>query len=230
MNRPVDPPNGVREPRVAVAIMAKRPEVGRTKTRLSPPLTAEQATALYEALLRDTIQLVGQLDGAQMAVAVTPPDAISYFRPISPANVMLLPVGGRDIGECLDQVLSRLLSQGFRGAVAVNSDGPSLPLDYLARAVDLVEETDVVLGPCDDGGYYLIGLRQPQPGLFLGVEWSTSRVAAQTLERAESLGLRVVQLPQWYDVDTAEDIERFRADLARLPPSALRHSRRLAWL
>lgn len=210
----------------ALVIMAKQPAVGRTKTRLCPPLAPAEAAALYEALLQDTIELGASLQGIQLAIAVTPPEAVEYFRHTSPPGTLLLPVAGADIGDCLDQVLSRLLAAGNPKAIAINSDGPTLPAAYLAQAVTLLNSADVVLGPSEDGGYYLIGLREPSPGLFVNIEWSSNRVTAQTLARAEAMGLRVAQLPPWYDVDTVADLDRLHAELAILPDNALPHTRR----
>jgi len=172
-----------------LVIMAKRPAVGRTKTRLCPPLTPTQAAALYEAMLRDTIELVAQLEGVQLAIAVTPPEATSAFLHMSPPDTLLLPVAGADIGDCLNKVLSDLLASGHSRAMALNSDGPTLPSSHLRQAVAELDDADVVLGPSEDGGYYLIGLKEPQPGLFQDIEWSTERVTSQTLVRAESLAL-----------------------------------------
>lgn len=214
----------------ALVIMAKLPAVGHTKSRLSPALTAREAAALYEALLRDTIQLAARLVGMQLVIAITPPDALDYFRRISPPGTRLLPVAGADIGECLNQALSQLLTEGYTQAIALNSDGPSLPITYLRRALDELDRrrTDVVLGPSDDGGYYLIGLKRPHPALFRGVAWSTERVTRQTLARAEAMGLEVAQLPSWYDVDTDADLQRLLQQLRTLPDDALPHTRR--WL
>ena len=214
--------------KAAIVIMAKQPAVGRTKTRLCPPLTPVEAAALYEALLRDTIDLVAGLDGIQLAIAVTPPEATESFGCISPPDTHLLSVACADIGDCLNQVLGRLLADGHPQAIAINSDGPTLPADHLRQAVRLLDsvDTDVVLGPSEDGGYYLIGLKQPQPGIFRDVAWSTERVTDESLARAEALGLNVALLPPWYDVDTATDMKRLRAELATLPDEALPHTRR----
>jgi hypothetical protein len=209
-----------------LVIMAKQPAVGRTKTRLCPPLTRAEAAALYEALLRDTIGLVTGLEGVRLAMAVTPPEATGTFRRISPPDTILLPVAGADIGECLNQALGRLLAAGHPRAIALNSDGPTLPAAYLRQAIARLDGADVVLGPSEDGGYYLIGLRQPQPELFRGIEWSSERVTTQTLAQAEAMGLVVALLPPWYDVDKAADLERLRAELAVLPAGALPHTRR----
>jgi rSAM/selenodomain-associated transferase 1 len=210
----------------ALIIMAKQPAVGHTKTRLCPPLTPTQAAALYEALLLDTIELGANVEGVQLAVAVTPPQAMDYFKALSPADTLLVPVAGADIGDCLNQVLSRLLAEGHPAAIAINSDGPTLPVDYLHQAIAALNETDLVLGPSRDGGYYLIGLKRPQSQLFANIEWSTERVAPQTLARAEELGLRVAVLPAWYDVDTFTDLQRIQAELTALPAEALPHTRR----
>jgi rSAM/selenodomain-associated transferase 1 len=209
--------------------MAKQPAVDQTKSRLSPPLAPPEAAELYEALLQDTIELAARLEGAKLAVAITPPDAIDYFWRISPPETVLLPVVGADIGDCLNQALGQLLADGYTRAVALNSDGPTLPIIYLRQAFAELDNTnvDVVLGPSEDGGYYLIGLKQPHPDLFRGIAWSTDRVTAQTLAKAKAMGLDVVQLPPWYDVDTATDLDRLLAELPTLPDDALPHTRRL---
>jgi len=201
----------------AVVIMAKQPVPGRTKTRLCPPLTPAEAAELAEALLRDTIGLVSGLRGIEMAVAVSPLSAVDPMRQFLPSGARILAVEGASIGECLSGATSRLFSEGPARVIALNADSPSLPAAYLERAADLLASNDAVLGPAEDGGYYLIGLRQPQPGLFEGIAWSTAHVAAQTLARASELGLTVALLPVWYDVDTPADLERLRAELAMLP-------------
>jgi len=209
-----------------LVIMAKQPAVGQTKTRLCPPLTPTEAAALYEALLRDTIGLVAGLEGIRLAIAITPPEATDTFRRVSPPDAILLPVAGADIGECLNQALGRLLAAGHSLAIALNSDGPTLPAAYLRQAIARLDGADVVLGPSEDGGYYLIGLKQLRPELFREIEWSSERVTAQTLARAEAMGLSVALLPPWYDVDTAADLDRLWAELAALPAGALLHTRR----
>ena len=209
----------------ALVIMAKQPVAGRTKTRLCPPLTPAQAAELYEALLRDTIHLVAGLAGVQLAIALTPPEATELFERWSPPGTLLLPVSGSDIGECLDRVLGSLLAAGHSGVMALNSDGPTLPAAHLRQALAQLDQADVVLGPGEDGGYYLIGLRAPHPRLFYEIDWSTERVLPQTLARAESLGLSVALLPAWYDVDTAPDLDRLRAEVKTLPPGAVPYTR-----
>lgn len=212
--------------RTAAVIMAKEPVAGQTKTRLCPPLSPAAAAQLYDALLDDTIALVSRLRDVRLAVAVTPPSAIAAFRRRLPHDALLLPVEGADIGACLSRAVALLFTSGWSRVMAINSDGPTLPVAYLECAEALLDRHDVVLGPSDDGGYYLVGLRRPAPGLFQGIAWSTSQVMEQTVDRAATLGLSVALLPPWYDVDTAADLERLRAEIAILPPHDVSRTRR----
>lgn len=206
--------------------MAKEPRVGSTKTRLCPPLTFEDAAQLYEALLLDTIDMGSTLEDVDLAIAVTPPESIPYFKRVAP-NTILVPIACSDIGQCLSGVLAHLLRIGYAKAIALNSDGPSLPTEYIQQAIRRLDSHDIVFGPSEDGGYYLIGLKEMSDQIFTDIEWSTSRVLSQTLEKCDNLGLQVDLLPPWYDVDTAADIERLREELSMLPDHALSHSRAL---
>lgn len=208
-----------------VVIMAKAPAVGKTKTRLCPPLTPTQAAALYEAMLRDTVELVSEVVGLGLAIAVTPPATIDQFHAIAPPRASLFPVSGTDIGECLNRTMNHYFSIGHPQVIALNSDGPTLPADYLREASTQLSRADVVLGPSEDGGYYLIGLKRPVPELFQDIDWSTDRVTTQTLKHIEALGLRVSLLPTWYDVDTPADMERLQSELNTLPDNKLIRTR-----
>jgi glycosyltransferase A (GT-A) superfamily protein (DUF2064 family) len=120
------------------------------------------------------------------------------------------------------------LERGHRGALAIDSDTPTLPLGFLQEALDLVTtpEIDVVLGPTEDGGYYLIGLRTVHRELFETMAWSTSQVLPETIRRAEAKGLRVACLPPWYDIDTPDDLARLQTALSVSHGDNPRHTRR----
>ena len=201
----------------AVVIMAKLPVPGRTKTRLCPPLTSAQAGELSEALLKDTVGLVSSLPGIEMTVAVSPSSAVDEMRHLLPGCARVFAVEGASLGDCLSGAMGRLFAEGLARVVALNADSPTLPAAYLEQAAELLESNDVVLGPAEDGGYYLIGLRRPEPRLFEGIAWSTNQVASQTLARAADLGLTVARLPAWYDVDTPAELERLRMELVTQP-------------
>jgi hypothetical protein len=143
-----------------------------------------------------------------------------------PPGSLLLPVEGADIGECLVKALSRLLEQGYQKAIALNSDGPTLPSLFLVQAIRELDDVDLVIGPADDGGYYLIGIKHLVPDIFQAIEWSTRMVLAQTLERVSEQSLSVILLPVWYDVDTPEELARIISDLQKLPDGSLEHTRR----
>jgi len=194
---------------VAVAIMAKAPWPGTVKTRLCPPLLATEAAALYRCFLLDKIRAVGALTGAQPVIAYTPDDARTEFDVFAP-SFTLVPQRGPDLGARLHGILTHLLAAGHAGAMAVDSDTPTLPARFLQQAVDCLIRPgpDVVLGPTEDGGYYLIGVRHPHRELFDAMPWSTPEVLEVTLRRAAAAGLRVAYLPSWFDVDTPDDLER----------------------
>lgn len=209
-----------------IAIMAKQPLVGRTKTRLHPALTMQGAANLYEALLLDTIALAASQDWADLAVAITPPESHPYFESITPAGTLLLPVQGKDIGECLSQVMETLLGMGYLKALALNSDGPTLPAEYLNQAAGLLDQAEIVFGPNDDGGYYLVGMSQPHTSIFQDIAWSTGQVFTQTMDRAAESGLHAAFTAPWYDVDTPADLNRLIRELETTSPDRLQHTRR----
>jgi rSAM/selenodomain-associated transferase 1 len=200
----------------AVAVMARAPGFGPVKSRLHPVLGPEGATDLYRCFLLDRLDAVAALGGVAPVLAFTPPEAGESLAAVAPPGFRLLPQRGDDLGERLDNLLTDLLGAGHPGAMAIDSDSPTLPMAYVADAAARLGEgrADVVVGPCEDGGYYLVGLRAPQPSLFEHMPWSTDRVLALTVARARGRGLRTHVLPPWFDVDTPEDLGRLRAEMA----------------
>lgn len=207
--------------------MAKAPQAGEVKTRLCPPLSLAGAAELYRRFLLDKIEQVKALRTVSPALAYTPAEARAYFQEVAPGFV-LVPQRGTDLGDRLANSLGELLDKGHQGALAIDSDTPTLPLGFLQQALDLVRtpEIDVVLGPTEDGGYYLIGLRTVHRELFQAVAWSTSQVLRETMRRAEAKGLRVACLPPWYDIDTPDDLARLRVALAASDGDSPRHTRK----
>jgi rSAM/selenodomain-associated transferase 1 len=197
----------------AFAVMAKAPRSGEVKTRLVPPLRAEEAAILSGWFLKDiTTNFVtaGQTVPSQGYVAYSPPGSEAVFRDLVPPEILLLPPRRIGLGYSLLHAAEDLLSAGYGGSCLVNADSPTLPTSVLIEAVEALRAPGdrVVLGPASDGGYYLIGLKRPHKRLFDDIDWSTERVFRQTVERAASLGLDVVTLPTWYDVDDAASLGR----------------------
>ena len=197
--------------RKALIVMAKRPYPGRTKTRLGSLFSAQDAADLYACFLRDALDQARAVPQAQPFAAYAPvdPETRDYFAELAP-DFALIAQEGQSLGERLDHVLSECLNMGYHHVAAMNSDSPTLPLAYLRLSFERLEDpgTDVVLGPCEDGGYYLIGWKKACSPLVLDVEMSTDHVLDDTLRIAEAENLRVSLLPTWYDVDDLDDLSR----------------------
>jgi len=197
----------------AIAVMAKLPEPGNVKTRLCPPLTWRQAADLYEAFFIDTVSLVSGIEEADTFIAYDPDSAFDFFSRMLSAPMKCIPQGPGDLGARLSGISRRVFSRGYRKLVIVASDTPHLPQDFIRMAFARLDDTDVVLGPCDDGGYYLIGSCLHAPALFAGIPWSTSRVLDRSIGRAHDAGLTWELLPPCYDIDTIKDAERLITDV-----------------
>jgi rSAM/selenodomain-associated transferase 1 len=210
--------------RLALAVMAKRPQAGKVKARLCPPLTPEEAAQLAHCSLLDKLEQIRRFPSVARFVAFSPPDAEDFFGNQSGDGFSLLPQRGNDLGERLADLSDRLLGAGFAAAMIIGADSPTLPDAIIHEAHELlaVGMADVVLGPADDGGYYLIGLRRPGRYLFHGIAWGTATVLSQTLARAGTARLRTHLLPAWYDVDVEADLYRLARDLADDRTPALR--------
>ena len=204
----------MRERRQALFVMAKDPRAGQVKTRLCPSLTPERAARLYECFLSDVLDLVAGVPGVAPVVAFSPPEAHGEFARLTSGRFQLVPQAGADLGARLENTFRILFQQGYERVAAVSTDSPDLPMQYLADAFARLENAPVVLGPCPDGGYYLIGLSRLIPELFRDMPWSTERVVSETEARARGLGAAVRRLPEWHDVDTAADLDRLVRDLA----------------
>ena len=208
----------------ALIVVAKRPAPGRTKTRLSPPLTQAQASQLYECFLLDTLELMRQVQDAQKVIACF--DEPEYFQRLAP-DFQLIRQEGADLGARLDHALTSYLLRGYRRVVIMDSDSPTLPVVHLSQSFTfLADGADVVLGPCEDGGYYLIGIKKPAPRLLREVPMSTPRVAADTIALAKEAGLQLALLPAWYDVDDQVSLSRLVNEVGQLNPEEAVFTRR----
>jgi uncharacterized protein len=188
--------------------MAKAPSAGSVKTRLTPPLTSEEASALSACFLRDTANNVSD-QPADGVIVFTPAEDAESFVCLETKSFQLLPQRGESLGERLLNATRDLLSARYESICLINSDSPTLPPAILLAAIEaLTPEGDrLVLGPAEDGGYYLIGLKTPHQILFDRIAWSTAEVLSHTVERANQISLPVVMLPKWYDVDDAAALD-----------------------
>ena len=202
----------------ALGIMTKAPEPGKVKTRLSPPLSATEAAALNVCFLRDLAESIDRAidDSPARGVAIyTPVGKESAYNNILPKRFVLIPQREGEFGLRLHHAVADLLATGFSSVCLINSDSPTVPPAVFAEAaIELSKPGDrVVVGPSDDGGYYLIGLKKLHERLFEDIDWSTERVLEQTLERARELKLTVYQLAPGYDVDDRATLQRLCDEL-----------------
>jgi len=214
--------------------MTKVPEAGKVKTRLTPPLTPEEAAQLNICFLQDlarSISAAGQSAPAQGVGIYTPAGAEAAYDTILPDDFFLIPQRGQDFGERLLLAAQDLFQVGFSAVCLINSDSPTVPASSFAAAANTLAKTAdrLVLGPSDDGGYYLIGLKKPHARLFQDIDWSTERVLQQTLARAAEIGLEVEQLPSGYDVDDRVTLHQLCQELlstARTGPDLAPNTRK----
>ena len=206
----------------ALAVMTKAPRAGMVKTRLVPPLTPNEAATLNACFLRDTTVAIssaivsGGLLGKACGVAVyTPVGWEGAYADILPPDFDLLPQRGGSFGERLWFAAEDLFKCGFGGVCLIDSDSPTVPAATFAHAVEMLRSSreHIVLGPADDGGYYLIGLKKPHREVFERIDWSTERVLEQTKARAKEIGVAVKLLPTCYDVDDFTTLRRLCKEL-----------------
>ncbi len=219
----------------ALVVMAKAPRAGKVKTRLAPALGFEGSAAINICFLRDTTSNIAEvcagfahpahddetvINGAPKTkaaglVCYTPVGDEAAFDGLLPEGFALIAQRGDAFGERLLAAAQDILSCGFGAVCLIDSDSPTLPQSALVQAVDeLLKPGDrVVLGGSDDGGYYLIGLKQAHAAPFERITWSTGSVYAETVERVREAAIELVELPVWYDVDDADTLAVLEAEL-----------------
>jgi rSAM/selenodomain-associated transferase 1 len=196
--------------------MAKWPEPGRAKTRLSPPLTTEQAAELARCFLLDTLVEAAAAD-ADCWLAFAPHSAADEFRRLCGPDVGLIPAEAAHLGPALARGQQQALAYGYRRVALVGSDLPHLPAARYAEAFAALDGADITIGPSGDGGYYLLAAEQLTPALFERITWSTPVVYEQTLRRAAEARLRVATIAPCDDVDTAADLPALCTALRERP-------------
>ena len=190
------------------------------KTRLAPHLSEPRLHALRAALLADILRTVAAVQGADTVVFYTPDDAGAEMADLAP-SIRCVPQSYGDLGQRMASALDHLIvASGNRAVMLVGADVPLLSADHLSAAQEILEEhSGVVLGPADDGGYYLIGMSELHLGLFEQMPWGTETVLTDTLRAAERLGIETRMIGSAYDVDTIDDLRRLETDLASAPAS-----------
>jgi uncharacterized protein len=211
--------NGTR--RCGVGVMARAPSAGG-KSRLGGSLSPSRLAALRTALLADTLDVVGRAAdtfGFDATIFVTPRGADAEIVALTDRAWAATSQSDGDLGERMRSALGHLIDdRGCASAILVGTDIPLLNAAHLAAARDVLESSGgVVLGPSDDGGYFLVGMTSVRAQLFDGVEWGTASVLTDTLRAAERLGIEARLIGSCYDVDMIDDLHRLERDLASAP-------------
>ncbi len=197
---------------VCVIVFVKSPVPGQVKTRLIPHLSAGQAAALYQAFLVDWCNVLSTISTVHRVIAYTPPEGLNALQTLIGEDLVYIPQQGATLGERLIAAAYWAYDRDYAKFLFVGSDSPTLPIQYVEHALDLLESRDVVIGPSVDGGYYLIGFSKHGaslliPTIFEEVTWSTDVVFRQTLEKIRMINARLGLLPPWYDVDTPAGLQ-----------------------
>ena len=209
-----------------LVIMAKAPRPGMVKTRLAQGLSVEAVTELYRCLLNDTISLARSLPGVNVAI-MCPPSDVEELARFAGGAADVVAQQGEGLAAALTSVFARFAGESGRSVVAFNSDSPHLPASVLAGAFETLTTHDVVVGPTNDGGYYLVGAKAVHPTLFDGDGMGTNSALDTLLARARGMQLSVGLTELFYDIDVEGDLTRLAAEL-RLSPA--RAPRTAAWL
>ena len=209
----------------ALIIMAKAARLGHVKTRLAASLPAEAVVDLYRCMIEDTLDLARSVSTDALAI-VCPTSDVADLASWLPA-IEIVGQDGEGLAAGLVSAFRIFIDRGYRRVVAIDGDSPQLPPETLDRAFRHLDETDVVVGPTDDGGYYLVGSTNVHAGLFDTQRMGTGRALDSLMASARALGLRLALSETCYDVDEAEDLARLARELRLFPHRALRTA---AWL
>jgi len=193
-------------------LFAKYWQPGQVKTRLAASLGAEQAAEIYRQFVLTMLRRFSACCDCKLLV-YAPPERGQEFKQSTPDGWQLEPQADGDLGRRMQQFFARRLEAGCQRVVLLGSDSPNVPLEYVEQAFQRLRQCDVVLGPTDDGGYWLIGVSSDVPALFSDIPWSTPQVWPATINALQAAGVGYETLPAWYDVDRAEDLKRLIADL-----------------
>lgn len=198
-----------------LVIFTRLPEKERVKTRLTPPLSPEEAVRLQRAMVLDALALAKDLEEYSMAVAYAPGAEKALLKSLK-KQAVLIPQRGESLGDRMANALQDVFDMGFTPGVLLGTDIPTLPPYIPLDALEELKRKEVVLGPTLDGGYYLIGMRSIIRRIFRGISWGTPEVLTQSIARIKGAGLSFSCLEAWYDVDTPEDLAFLRLHVEAL--------------
>jgi rSAM/selenodomain-associated transferase 1 len=195
----------------AFIVFVRTPEQGRVKTRLQKGLGSEKTLKTYKSFISETFCIIDSLRGVHKFLGCFPASDDPFLRRlIKKHNLQSFNQRGKDLGEKFINAFNDRFSDGYKKVVIIGSDSPTIPVAYIRQAFRELDKNDFVLGPCTDGGYYLVGARKIFEKVFRGIPWDSSDVLNRTLDKLHSNKVRFSLLPFWYDVDDMDDLEFYK--------------------
>ncbi|MGQ0792517.1 MAG: TIGR04282 family arsenosugar biosynthesis glycosyltransferase [Deltaproteobacteria bacterium] len=188
-------------------VFVKYPEPGKVKTRLARDIGREGATEIYRLMAERVVERVCASVNYATALFFDPSERQEDFRRWLGGDRTLIPQRGESLGGRMATAFNEVFTSGAQRAVIIGTDCLGVSEETVAQALRKLDVADIVIGPAEDGGYYLLGLKSALPAIFDGIEWSTERVFAQTIERVRDLGLSCALLDTKRDIDTIADID-----------------------
>lgn len=198
--------------RSGLIVFAREPVPGRVKTRLAAAIGDGAAAEAYVAMLKEVLASSRKVVGVETVVYWDCQDDVLPLLADRYGCVSRRQARG-DLGQRMRAAFAEMFADGFETCCIIGSDAPDLPVAYIQEAFHLLaaQQSDAVFGPSHDGGYYLLGLSRLWPQFFTDIDWSTPQVLPQSLAAAGRAGVKTVLLPEWYDIDTLRDLEKYRA-------------------
>lgn len=196
----------------SIIVFAKYPQAGKVKTRLGASIGYQLAADFYTVFLRQTLDFARSGGSRKVFLAFEPPDKEREFAEMMPPDCAMFPQVDGDLGERLARAFETSFAAGATRVLALGSDSPTLPPALLNQAFSRLDDCDLVIGPAEDGGYCLIGLKSVRPELFRDIEWSSNSVLSTTLAIAARMKLATALLDRWYDVDDVDTLRRAARD------------------
>jgi rSAM/selenodomain-associated transferase 1 len=196
--------------KAGLIVFAREPLPGQVKTRLAAEVGAQVAAEWYEQMLREVLRNCTTLAGIDTTVFWAC-DETTVLRLAEQYGCRSRQQASGDLGQRMAAAFAEMFAAGYEACCIIGSDAPDLPMTYLQSAYEMLvqEQGDVVYGPCEDGGYYLLGLKRVWPELFANISWSSDRVLEQSIAAAQEAGAVVKLLPRWHDIDTVEDLHAY---------------------
>lgn len=191
----------------ALGIIFRIPEYGKVKKRLAGEIGDEEALKAYKAMLYATIENVMKIEGVDIYGFY---DGCNIDRLIMPDKIMCIPQYGGDLGERMLNAIQWLFEKGYTRIGLIGADSPDLPSSFITRAFSELDSRELVIGPSGDGGYYLIGMKSPLKALFKYIKWGSPGVFKDTISLADNERIKYFVLPEWYDIDSADTLKRWR--------------------